>query len=74
MKRKPAAAQTPQTASPAEQAAAAHAIKEVGAGIDLAMKRSFTDSINVTFLMAAMIGAGAVVVAFFIEEKRRVRP
>jgi EmrB/QacA subfamily drug resistance transporter len=66
-------AQTPQAASPSQQAAAAQMMKDMGAGIDLAMKRSFTDSINVTFLMAALIGAVAVVVAFFIEGKRRVR-
>ena len=59
--------------SAAQQARAAEGLREIGAGIDLAMKRSFTDSINVTFLMAALIGAGAVVVAFFIEGKRRVR-
>jgi hypothetical protein len=63
-----------QAAAPkAAQAASAQAMKEMGAGIDLAMKRTFTDSINVTFLMAALIGAGAVLVAFFIEGKRRVR-
>ena len=65
--------QAPQAPTPAQQAQAAQEMKEMGAGIDLALKRSFTDSINVTFLMAALIGAGAVVVAFFIEGKRRVR-
>ncbi len=46
---------------------------DTAAGIDLAMKRAFTDGINVTFLMAALIGMGAVAVAFFVEGKRRVR-
>jgi len=64
----------PQPPSPAQQAQAAQVMKEIGAGIDLAMRRSFTDGINVTFIMAALIGAGAVAVAFFIQGKRRVRP
>ena len=72
MKQTPAGAQAAQGAA-APLAAPAPAMKEIGAGIDLAMKRSFTDSINVTFLMAALIGAGAVVVALFIEGRRRVR-
>jgi hypothetical protein len=41
-------------------------MKQIGLGIDGAMKASFTDSLNRAFLMAALIGAGAVLVAFFI--------
>jgi EmrB/QacA subfamily drug resistance transporter len=48
-------------------------MKEMAAGIDLAMKRSFTDSINDTFRIASLIGLGAVVVAFFIAGKKKVR-
>jgi MFS family permease len=52
-------------------------MKEMGAGIDLAMKRSFTDSINDTFRIAALIGIGAVAVALFIagnQSARKLRP
>jgi hypothetical protein len=35
------------------------------------MKQSFTDSINTTFLMSALIGAAAVGVAFLMKGKRR---
>lgn len=42
-------------------------------GIDLALKRSFTDSINQTFLIAALIGLAAVVVSLFVAGRLRVR-
>jgi EmrB/QacA subfamily drug resistance transporter len=54
-----------------QMSAAAH-MKEMTAGIDLAMKSSFTDGINDTFRIAALVGLGAVVVAFFIFGKKRV--
>jgi EmrB/QacA subfamily drug resistance transporter len=58
-------------ATPAAPAAASASMKEIGAGIELAMKRSFTDSINKTFLLAALVGVGAVVASFFMTGKRR---
>ncbi len=47
--------------------------KALGAGIDLALKRSFTDGINETFLIAALIGAAAVVVALFVARRPGMR-
>ena len=47
-------------------------VKEVAVGVDHAIKQSFTDSINTTFLMSALIGAAAVGVAFLFPPRRRV--
>jgi len=52
-------------------AAAAPQVKDLSVGVDHAMKQSFTDSINATFLMSALVGAGAVGVAFMMKGKRR---
>ncbi len=57
--------------SAAELAAAGQQMKEMGAGVELSMKRSFTDGINDTFRLAALIGVGAVIVAFFMAGSRR---
>lgn len=48
-------------------------MKTLGAEVDLALKQSFTDGINMTFLMAAAVGAAAVVVALFASGNRKVR-
>ncbi len=52
-------------------APSADVVRQIGAGIDRAMKASFTDSINVSFIMAALIGAGAVLIAFFVQGNRK---
>jgi MFS family permease len=70
MKPAAAAAETQQP-SAADLAAAAQRMKEMGTGVELAMKSSFTDSINETFRLAALIGVGAVAVAFFMAGTRR---
>ena len=43
----------------------------MGAGIELAMKRSFTDSINNTFRIAAIIGVGAAAVSLLMSAASR---
>jgi EmrB/QacA subfamily drug resistance transporter len=70
---KPLAAAGAATIQPSAtvRATAATQMKEIGAGVELAMKQSFTDSINRTFILAALIGVGAVAVAFFMTGSRR---
>jgi MFS family permease len=45
--------------------------KETAAGIQLALKRSFTDGVNDTFRIAAIVGAGAVLVSLLMAGRRR---
>ena len=57
----------------ARLAAAAPGMKDMAAGVDHAMRQSFTDSINTTFLMSALIDAAAVGVAFLMKGRRKPR-
>ncbi len=63
--------QAPRQPTAQEAALAGERMKEMGAGVQLAMKESFTDSINDTFRIAALIGAGAVIVALLMKGNRR---
>jgi EmrB/QacA subfamily drug resistance transporter len=60
-------------ASAADPVKAARMMKDMGAGIDAAMKASFTDSINQTFFIAALIGFGAVGASLLVSGKRKTR-
>ena len=57
----------------AETAAAAQQMKAIGDGIALAMKESFTDGVNDTFRIAALVGAGAVLVSLLMAGRRKPR-
>ena len=52
-------------------APSADVLRQIGAGIDRAMKAAFTESINVSFILAALIGAGAVLIALFVQGARK---
>jgi hypothetical protein len=50
---------------------AAQLPQSLASGIELAMKRSFTDSVNVTFELAALIGLAAVLVSLLMAGARK---
>ncbi len=67
---RPAAQRAPKAT---ETGAAAQQMKEIGDGVALAMKESFTDGVNDTFRIAALVGLGAVLVSLLTAGRRKPR-
>jgi EmrB/QacA subfamily drug resistance transporter len=65
------AAATGSASAAASASASAAQMQTIGSGIERSMKQSFTDSVNDTFRIAAIIGAGAVAVSFLMAAGRR---